>query len=116
LPGTLEEKFEPFIYNIKSILIKLHQIRPCKKLFIDSTLPINQLEFNTKYIEFIPLNYMRGQTFDNSIVIADELQNFNRIETKTLLSRCGKNSKFIGTGDTNQIDNYYNNSNNNGIN
>ncbi len=116
LPGTLTEKFEPFIYNIKSILIKLHQKRNCKKLFIDPNLSLHQLEFNPKYIEFIPLNYMRGMDFDNCIVFADELQNLNKIETKTLLSRCGKNSKFIGTGDINQIDNYFNNSNNNGIN
>lgn len=55
-------------------------------------------------IEIVPLSYIRGRTFDNTIVIADEMQNSTINQMKTLLTRMGENSKCIITGDLNQSD------------
>jgi phosphate starvation-inducible protein PhoH and related proteins len=55
-------------------------------------------------VEFIPLVFMRGHTFDNSIVIADEMQNSTPEQMKTLLSRIGYNTKLILNGDPYQSD------------
>lgn len=55
-------------------------------------------------IEFIPLGFMRGLTLDNTIVLADEMQNSTPAQMKMLLTRLGKNSKIIITGDKDQSD------------
>ena len=55
-------------------------------------------------IEFIPLGFMRGLTLDNTIVLADEMQNSSPSQMKMLLTRLGKNSKIIITGDKDQSD------------
>ena len=55
-------------------------------------------------IEIVPLSYIRGRTFDNTILIADEMQNSTINQMKTLLTRMGTNSKCIITGDLNQSD------------
>ena len=55
-----------------------------------------------KLIEICPLAYMRGRTFDNSWIIADEMQNATLDQMKMLLTRLGNNSKLICTGDPNQ--------------
>lgn len=113
-PGSVEEKFEPLIRHAVMLVHKLHELRPANKLFID---PNSQnLEFNKKVIEFIPMNFLRGMTLENCIVIAEEIQNLSRFELRTLTSRCGNNVKFIATGDLNQIDNQYLNKENNGLN
>lgn len=55
-------------------------------------------------IEFIPLGFMRGLTLDNTIILADEMQNSSPSQMKMLLTRLGKNSKIIITGDKDQSD------------
>jgi phosphate starvation-inducible PhoH-like protein len=55
-------------------------------------------------IEFIPLEHIRGRTFDNAIVVLDEAQNTTPLQMKTLLTRIGVNSKLICNGDTDQVD------------
>lgn len=55
-------------------------------------------------IEFIPLGFMRGLTLDNTIILADEMQNSTPAQMKMLLTRLGKNSKIIITGDKDQSD------------
>ena len=57
-----------------------------------------------KYIEIAPLAYMRGRTFKNSWIIADEMQNATPSQMKMLLTRLGENSKMVVTGDTQQAD------------
>lgn len=114
-PGSVDEKFDPLIKHMKMIFIKLHRLRKAHKLFIDPDVPEMNLEFNSKYIEFVPLNFLRGETLENCIVIGEELQNISRFELKTLLSRSGENVKFISTGDIGQIDNHHLSKENNGI-
>lgn len=113
LPGDLAEKLDPYFRPIRELLLKLHECRPCKRLFIGGD-PKNGLD--SDIVEFIPMTYLRGMNIENAIVIVDECQNLSRIECRTLLSRMGENVRCFLTGDTTQIDNKYLNASNNGLN
>jgi phosphate starvation-inducible PhoH-like protein len=77
--------------------------------FIDKALEstdkvtVNSL-IEQEYIKAIPVNFVRGLTFNNSVVIFDEVQNATRSEITTVLTRFGRNSKFILIGDSKQKD------------
>jgi len=58
-------------------------------------------------IEIAPLAYMRGRTFKDAIIIADEMQNATDSQMKMLLTRIGDNSKIVVTGDLEQFDRGY---------
>ena len=95
LPGTLEEKMDPWtrpIMDIFSEFYSQHQIANMIK---------------EKIIEICPLAYMRGRTFINSFIIADEMQNSTPNQMKMLLTRIGDNSKMVITGDLKQHDRKY---------
>lgn len=92
LPGTLEEKFAPYLLPFDSIFTKA-----LGKGFYEYAL-------KNKDIEPTPLGFLRGSTFDNCIVLVDEAQNCTREEMKMMLSRIGKNCKMIFSGDTEQSD------------
>ena len=92
LPGTLEDKMAPWTRPIFDILYK-H--------FTDKEI---KLYIRDKIIEICPLAYMRGRTFDNAWIIADEMQNATPDQMKMLLTRIGHHSKLICTGDPNQHD------------
>ena len=68
-----------------------------------STKEITQL-MEEKYIEIAPLGYMRGRTFKNSWIIADEMQNCTVSQMKMLCTRIGENTRLIITGDLEQHD------------
>jgi len=113
LPGNIEEKIAPYFKSIVSLLIKLHELRTTHdKIFLDDSFE----KFNKKKIEFLPINFLRGQTLEDCFVIIDEITNFSRTETRSILSRMGENVKVICTGDPKQIDNYHLNKFNNGLN
>jgi len=57
-----------------------------------------------RYIAIEPLGYMRGRTFNNTLIIADEMQNATPNQMKMLLTRVGKGTKLIVTGDLEQSD------------
>lgn len=92
LPGTLEEKYAPYLLPFDSIFTK-----SLGKGFYEYAL-------KNKDIEPTPLGFLRGTTFDNCIVLVDEAQNCTKEEMKMLLSRIGKNCKMIFSGDTEQSD------------
>lgn len=92
LPGTLEEKYAPYLLPFDSIFTKA-----LGKGFYEYAL-------KNKDIEPTPLGFLRGTTFDNCIVLVDEAQNCTKEEMKMLLSRIGKNCKMIFSGDTEQSD------------
>jgi phosphate starvation-inducible PhoH-like protein len=92
LPGTLEEKYAPYLLPFDSIFTKA-----LGKGFYEYCL-------NSKAIEPTPLGFLRGTTFENCIVLIDEAQNCTKEEMKMLLSRIGKNCKMIFSGDTEQAD------------
>ena len=92
LPGTLEEKMAPWT-------------RPIFDVFREHFYA-NEIEGMIKegVIEISPLAYMRGRTFKDSFIIADEMQNATPNQMKMLLTRIGTNSKMVVTGDLNQAD------------
>lgn len=92
LPGTLEEKYAPFLEPFDSAFI-----RAFGRSFYDN------LKKNGK-IEPKPLGFLRGETFDNCIVLVDECQNMTAKEFKLVLTRIGENCKMIFSGDTKQVD------------
>ena len=95
LPGTLQEKMAPWT-------------RPIMDCFEEYYSP-DQIEYmlNDNKIEIAPLAYMRGRTFKNSYIIADEMQNATDNQMKMLLTRIGDNSKLIVTGDLAQHERGY---------
>lgn len=63
-------------------------------------------EFGT--VEFMPTSFLRGQTWDNTIIVVDEVQNLNFHEINTVMTRVGHNSKILLLGDSCQTDLYKN--------
>jgi len=92
LPGSFSEKCDPY----------MHPLYDC----IDRCLggSITQKEHIMKHAEVSPLAFMRGKTFHDSICILDEAQNCTKMQLKLFLTRFGKNSKIIITGDPQQSD------------
>jgi len=92
LPGTLEEKMAPWVRPIYDVLYQ----------FISPKEVTQYME--NKSIEIAPLGYMRGRTFKNTWIVADEMQNSTVGQMKMLLTRLGENSRLIITGDLDQHD------------
>jgi len=92
LPGTLEDKMAPWVRPIYDVLYQ----------FITPTEVTELLE--EKIIEIAPLGYMRGRTFKNCWIVADEMQNSTVSQMKMLLTRLGENSRLVITGDLDQYD------------
>jgi phosphate starvation-inducible PhoH-like protein len=92
LPGDLKDKLDPYLQPLYDAL---RDMLPTQKL-------LGYLEDGT--IEVAPLAFMRGRTLDNSFAILDEAQNTTANQLKMFLTRMGKSSKFIVTGDITQID------------
>lgn len=92
LPGEINQKMYPYLIPIYENLEK----------FSDKSTIMKNLKNNV--IEIVPLGYLRGRTFDNTIIIADEMQNATHNQMMTLLTRIGYNSKTIITGDLDQCD------------
>ena len=94
LPGEMEEKTKVYEMPYRQIF---NEIFGCGTAY-------DQLK-KAGLLEFQPTSFMRGTTFDNTIIIADEFQNMNDIsELRTILTRVGDNSRIICVGDTKQCD------------
>ena len=92
LPGTLEDKMAPWIRPIFDILYNFISPKEVELLISD------------KIIEISPLGFMRGRTFKNCWIVADEMQNSTISQMKMLLTRIGENSRLVITGDCDQHD------------
>ena len=92
LPGTLNEKMAPWTRPIFDVLGEYYKQTDIAKMLEDGT------------IEISPLAYMRGRTFKNAYIIADECQNTTSNQMKMLLTRLGDGSKMVVTGDLAQAD------------
>jgi phosphate starvation-inducible PhoH-like protein len=99
LPGNLIKKMDPWIKPIIDIFLDFYSKNDLDKMMLNNK------------IEICPLAFMRGRTFKNSFIIADEMQNSSPNQMKMLVTRIGDNSKMVITGDLQQSD--Y--SNNNGL-
>jgi phosphate starvation-inducible PhoH-like protein len=93
LPGSLAEKMDPWLVPLRSNMRKVYN----KPEILDKM----EKEEN---IELVSLAHFRGRTFDNAICIVDEFQNLTKQQLQMVLSRLGKDSLMILTGDKHQID------------
>ena len=92
LPGTLNQKMEPWTRPIMDVFEEYYHPKEIAEMLDDGV------------IEISPLAYMRGRTFKNAFIIADEMQNTTPSQMKMLLTRLGDNSRMVVTGDLNQAD------------
>ncbi|CAB0151638.1 PhoH-like protein [Pseudidiomarina piscicola] len=100
LPGTEEEKMAPWLAAITDSLEVLHK----NDESMESSL---NFIMNKANIQFKSLNFMRGRSIQNAIVLLDESQNLTASQLKTLITRCGTGTKIICSGNLAQIDSYY---------
>jgi PhoH-like ATPase len=122
LPGDIHNKLDPWlkpIYDNLDLIIgniqnKSHDDRERYDDNLYNGLTIEYLR-SSNIIEVEGLTYIRGRTFHNSFIIIDEAQNLTPHEVKTIITRVGKNSKIILTGDIYQIDNPYVDERDNGL-
>ena len=92
LPGDLSQKIDPYLRPMYDALNTIMGTQLLNKFI------------NESVIEVAPLAYMRGRTLNNSFIILDEAQNTTKEQMKMFLTRLGKNSKAVITGDITQID------------
>lgn len=92
LPGTFEEKISPYLRPLLDAMEELVGVTMAKKLIDGGK------------IEFAPLAYMRGRTFNNAFVILDEAQNTSPVQMKLFVTRAGNYSHFVVNGDASQCD------------
>ena len=97
LPGDLNEKMAPWTKPIFDVFAENFNAREIENFVKEGV------------IETSPLAYMRGRTFKNAVVIADEMQNATPSQMKMLLTRLGTGSKMVVTGDLQQADRPSNN-------
>lgn len=92
LPGTFQEKLDPYLQPMYNSLYEL--AGPGR---------LDELK-RTEVIKIVPLAYMRGVTFKDAFIILDEAQNTTPEQIKMFLTRLGKGSKMVVNGDVTQID------------
>ena len=92
LPGDLKDKVDPYL---RPLYDSLYDLMP-------ADLAIRKIQ--SAEIEIAPLAFMRGRTLNNAFVILDEAQNATHNQIKMFLTRCGKNSRMVVTGDPSQTD------------
>lgn len=97
LPGDLNQKMEPWTKPIMDVFAENFNAREIENFVKEGV------------IETSPLAYMRGRTFKNAVIIADEMQNATPSQMKMLLTRLGTGSKMVVTGDLQQADRPSNN-------
>ena len=97
LPGTLEEKMDPWTKPIFDVFERYYSKKEL----------INML--NNGKIEISPLAYMRGRSFHDAFIILDEAQNCSCSQMKMALTRISDNTRMVVTGDTDQTDRSYDN-------
>ena len=97
LPGDLNEKMAPWTKPIFDVIAENFNAREIENFIKEGV------------IETSPLAYMRGRTFKNAVVVADEMQNATPSQMKMLLTRLGTGSKMVVTGDLQQADRPSNN-------
>lgn len=95
LPGDLNAKMQPWMMPILDVFKEYYSPQQVHKMILN------------EQIEIAPLAFMRGRTFKNAIIIADEMQNSTVSQTKMVLTRIGENSKMLFTGDLKQHDRGY---------
>jgi len=91
LPGSLNEKFDPYLEAFKENLMKCHDFEKINKIIQEEK------------IKALPVQFIRGKTIDD-ILIVEEAQNLTKAEMLAILTRLGKTGKIIINGDLEQTD------------
>ena len=92
LPGNLVAKMEPWTRPLSDVLREYYRPQTIQSMIDDQT------------IEIAPLAFMRGRTFKQCWIVADEMQNATPAQVKMLMTRIGVDSKIVITGDVEQAD------------
>jgi phosphate starvation-inducible PhoH-like protein len=92
LPGDLNQKMDPWVRPLTDILREYYRPQDIATMIEEQR------------IEISPLAFMRGRTFKNAYIIADEMQNSSASQCKMLMTRIGEGSKIVITGDVEQAD------------
>nr|WP_242698833.1 PhoH family protein [Alteromonas sp. 5E99-2] len=100
LPGTEEEKMAPWLAAITDSLEVLHKHDENVKGSMSYIMEKANIQFKS-------VNFMRGRSIQNAIVILDESQNLTASQLKTIITRCGEGTKLICGGNLSQIDSNY---------
>ncbi|MFQ3198687.1 MAG: PhoH-like ATPase, partial [Paraglaciecola sp.] len=100
LPGTEEEKMAPWLAAITDSLEVLHKHDENVKGSMSYIMEKANIQFKS-------VNFMRGRSIQNAIVILDESQNLTASQLKTIITRCGEGTKLICSGNLAQIDSNY---------
>lgn len=100
LPGTEEEKMAPWLAAITDSLEVLHK----QDENMDGSLNYIMDKAN---IQFKSVNFMRGRSIQNALVLLDECQNLTAAQLKTIITRCGEGTKLVCSGNLAQIDSNY---------
>ncbi len=100
LPGTEEEKMAPWLAAITDSLEVLHKHDESMSGSLNYIMEKANIQFKS-------VNFMRGRSIQNAIVILDECQNLTAAQLKTIITRCGEGTKLICSGNLAQIDSNY---------
>lgn len=100
LPGTEEEKMQPWLAAVTDTLEALHKHDESKESSM-------QYIMDKANIQFKSVNFMRGRSFQNTFVLLDECQNLTASQLKTIITRCGEGTKIVCSGNLAQIDSTY---------
>ena len=122
LPGSLDEKLAPWM---KPIIDNLDYLTSPKSYKNGEKIDRKDRDINSKnswedlrgmgLLEVEAINYIRGRSIPHQFILIDEAQNLTPLEVKTIVTRAGEGTKIIFTGDPNQIDHPYLDSDSNGL-
>ena len=122
LPGSLDEKLAPWM---KPIIDNLEFLTSPKSNKNGEKIDRKDRDINSKnswedlrgmgLLEVEAINYIRGRSIPNQFILIDEAQNLTPLEVKTIVTRAGEGTKIVFTGDPNQIDHPYLDSDSNGL-
>jgi phosphate starvation-inducible protein PhoH and related proteins len=97
LPGGIDEKMDPLMQGIYQNFFKLYGSSDVKRNKIKKHMESGE-------IKIIPIAYTRSITYDDAVIIVDEMQNLTKSQFELVLGRLGRTSRLIFTGSVNQID------------
>ena len=100
LPGTEEEKMAPWLAAITDSLEVLHKQDESMSGSLDYIMDKANIQFKS-------VNFMRGRSIQNALVLLDECQNLTASQLKTIITRCGEGTKLVCSGNLAQIDSNY---------
>jgi phosphate starvation-inducible protein PhoH and related proteins len=92
LPGDLQTKINPYLRPLYDAMEDMMDVKLMQRYMVEDV------------VEIVPLAFMRGRTLDNAFIILDEAQNCTTAQMKMFLTRLGKQSKTVLTGDLSQVD------------